>query len=84
MRGLAPQPHGTHALPGDVELYDRSGLPIYVIIESSPLRDSTLALGSERCGGAHMVSYGYAWHASRSKRLSGGKSRQLWRPKCSG
>lgn len=84
MRGLAPQPHGTRPMPGDLEVYGRSLLPIYVIVEVSPERGSTVSIASERHGGSHVHARSYAWNASRSKRLSGGHSRQLWRPKCAG
>lgn len=84
MRGLAPQPHGSRPLPGDVEIYELS-LPLYLIIEVSPERDSTVSLSSLHFGGSRLVhGRSYTWNASRSKRLSGGHSRQLWRPKCAG
>jgi hypothetical protein len=84
VKGLSPQPHGTRPVPGDIEIY-RQSLPLYVIIEVSPEHDNTQSLASERCGGSRLVHGGsYTWNASHSKRMSGGRSRQLWRPKCIG
>lgn len=81
MKGLSPQPHGTRPEPGDIEIYALS-LPLYVIIEVSPERNSTQSLTSDRRVGGRLVhGRSYAWNASRSKRMSGVHCKQLWRPR---
>ena len=83
MRGLAAQQHGTVALPGDLELYAPSRFAAGVAIAANADADELCILFRDTRVQASACGLGRlsrSRHTSHCRRLSGGRTRQLWRP----
>jgi len=81
VRGLAPQQHGSVALPGDLELHARPRSAAGVAIAASLIADELCILFLDVSSGAQCLSRSQrSCRTARSRRLSGGRTRQLWRP----
>ena len=81
MRGLAAQQHGTVALPGDLELHAPAYRTDGVTIAASLIADELCILFLDASSGAQCFSRSQrSCRTARSRRLSGGRTRQLWRP----
>ena len=81
MRGLAPQQHSTVAQPGDLELHEPSRHAAGVAIAANANADELCILFLNVSSGAQCLSRSQrSCRAALSRRLSGGRTRQLWRP----
>lgn len=81
VRGLAAQQHGTVALPGDLELHARAYCADGIVIAASLVADELCILFLDPRGGAQrFIRSQRSCRPARSRRLSGGRTRQLWRP----
>lgn len=83
MRGLAAQQHGTVALPGDLELHAASNLGyVAIAIAANAIADELCILFLDASTGAQCLSRSQrSCRTARGRRLSGGRGRQLWRPR---
>ena len=81
MRGLAAQQHSTVAQPGDLELHEPSRHAAGVAIAANANADELcILLTDTRSGAQWFIRLQRSSRPACSRRLSGGRTRQLWRP----